>query len=291
MLARANNRAISLAVLGKRVGATTVECCGQRIMITCGISGRLSSSTTMRSLPSILPSARALLGDDVVTAGSIPSRARFGASASRRAHPCGHPVGCHNSAITNPTVAANTVVGAVSDAAGKAVPAGVAGQALPEPYVPGSGDRVPAELRLVRAGYVGIAGGLFAVALACATAFAYLFLYVSLPNISLPNFFADIYIANDVQGMLFGLAFAAFWGGAGAGAWAGAVKGVQALKAGIRFSRLLRRPSDPRTATVIASKRGGRTLILDTTPGGYQPCPRSASRCGRRPKCSCPVRG
>ena len=70
MLARANNRAISLAVLGKRVGATKVECCGQRIMITCGISGGLSSSTTMRSLPLTLPSARALLGDDVVTAGS-----------------------------------------------------------------------------------------------------------------------------------------------------------------------------------------------------------------------------
>jgi hypothetical protein len=33
VLARANNRAISLAVLGKRVGATTVKCCGQRIMI------------------------------------------------------------------------------------------------------------------------------------------------------------------------------------------------------------------------------------------------------------------
>jgi hypothetical protein len=85
VLARANNRAISLAVLGKRVGATTVECCGQRIMITCGMSGGLSSSTTMRSLPLILPSARALLGDDVVTAGSIPSRARFGASTSWRA--------------------------------------------------------------------------------------------------------------------------------------------------------------------------------------------------------------
>ena len=39
MLARANNFAISLAVLGKCVGATTVECCGQRIMITCGRSG------------------------------------------------------------------------------------------------------------------------------------------------------------------------------------------------------------------------------------------------------------
>jgi hypothetical protein len=82
VLAPANNRAISLAVLGKRVGATTVECCGQRIMITCGMPGGLSSSTTIRSLPLILPSASTLLGDDVVTAGSIPSRARFGASTS-----------------------------------------------------------------------------------------------------------------------------------------------------------------------------------------------------------------
>jgi hypothetical protein len=85
VLARANNRAISLAVLGKRVGATTVECCGQRIMITCGMSGGLSSSTTMRSLPLILPAASALLGDDVVTAGSIPSRARFGVRTPWRA--------------------------------------------------------------------------------------------------------------------------------------------------------------------------------------------------------------
>ena len=78
------------------------------------------------------------------------------------------------------TVVADTVVAAVSDAAGKAVPAGVAGQALPEPYVPGSGDRVPAELRLVLAGYVGIAGGLFAAALACAAAVVFLFVFVDL---------------------------------------------------------------------------------------------------------------
>ena len=77
MLARANNRAISLAVLGKRVGATTVECCGQRIMITCGMSGGLSSSTTMRSLPLILPSASELPGDDDVTAGLHPVEGPF----------------------------------------------------------------------------------------------------------------------------------------------------------------------------------------------------------------------
>ena len=84
---------------------------------------------------------------------------------------CGAPIVGQPPVVAD-TVVADTVVGrgAISDAAGKAVPAGVAGQALPEPYVPGSGDRVPAELRLVLAGYVGIAGGLFAGALACAAA-------------------------------------------------------------------------------------------------------------------------
>ena len=147
----------------------------------------------------------------------------------------------------------------------------VAGQSLPEPFVPGSGDKLPAELRLVLARYVGIACGLFAVALTCATVFAFYLLWLTVPNISLPTFLEDDYVANDLQGMLFGWAYTALWVAAGAGAWLGAVKGVQALKACIRFSRLLRQPSDPRTATVTASKRGGRTLILDTTPGGYQP--------------------
>ena len=196
------------------------------------------------------------------------------AATARVCSRCGAPIVGQTPVVADTvmadTVMADTVVGAVSDAAGKAVTAGVAGHLLPEPYVPGSDDRVPAELRLVLAGYAGVACGLFAAALACATVFTFLFLWMSLPNFSLPVV-DDIYIANDVQGMLFGLSLVAFWGGAGAGAWVGAVKGVQALKAGNRFSRLLRRPSDPRTATVIASKRGGRTLILDTTPGGYQP--------------------
>ena len=55
----------------------------------------------------------------------------------------------------------------------------------------------------------------------------------------------------------------------------GFAQGVfEALEPRIRFSRLLRRRSDPRTATVTASKRGGRTLILDIprdgTGRGYQ---------------------
>jgi DivIVA domain-containing protein len=158
---------------------------------------------------------------------------------------CGAPIVGQPPVVAD-TVVADTVVAGVSDAAGKAVPAGVAGQVLPEPYVPGSGDSLPAELRLVLGGYVGVAGGWFAVALACATAFAF-------------HFRLD----GPAYGLLFSLAVGAFFGGAVAGA-------VAAVR-GIRFSRLLRRPSDPRTATVMASKRGGRTLILDTTPGGYQP--------------------
>ena len=97
--------------------------------------------------------------------------------------------------VADPVIA-DTVVAAVSDAAGKAVPAGVAEQALPKPYVPGSGDRVPAELRRVLVGYVGIAGGLFATALACATALAF-------------HFRLD----GPAYGLLFSLAVGAFAGG------------------------------------------------------------------------------
>jgi hypothetical protein len=90
-------------------------------------------------------------------------------------------------------VVADTVVAAVSDAAGKAVPAGVAGQALPELYVPGSGDRLSAELRLVLAGYVGVAAGIFTAGLAAAAA-AIVFL-VDLDDLD-----------DDLIGLLLGLA-------------------------------------------------------------------------------------
>jgi DivIVA domain-containing protein len=151
----------------------------------------------------------------------------------------------------------DTVAGAVSDAmgsdaAGKAVAAGATGQAPPEPYVPGSGARVPAQLRLVLAGYTGIACGLLAGNLAYATF----------------NVFVVFEPDDDVVGdvMLFLMAVGFFIGGLW---WV-----FEQLKPRIRFSRLLRRPSDPRTATVMASKDNGRTLILDIpregTGRGYQ---------------------
>jgi hypothetical protein len=159
------------------------------------------------------------------------------------------------------TVVADTVVGAVSDAAGKAVPTGVAEQALPEPYVPGSGDSLPAELRLVLAGYVGIAGGWFATALACAAAAVWLLFGA----VNEPDDDIGLWVAMAVIIVCF----------LGLGVLAAALGALEALKAGIRFSKLLRRPGDPHTATVMALKRGGRTLILDIpwdgTGRGYQP--------------------
>ena len=79
---------------------------------------------------------------------------------------CGAPIVGQPPVVVD-TVVADTVVGAVGDVAGEAVPAAVAGQALPEPYVPGSGARVPAKLRLVLGGYAGIG---IAIGIACLSA-------------------------------------------------------------------------------------------------------------------------
>jgi DivIVA domain-containing protein len=136
-------------------------------------------------------------------------------------------------------------------------------QARPEPYVPGSGERVPAELRLLLAGYVGIAGGLFATALACAAAAVFVFFDADIdadPDVIMDLIMVVAVLFIPVVGLVCLLGFA----------------GVVTALERIRFSRLLRRPSDPRTATVTASKRGGRTLILDIIPRdgarrGYQP--------------------
>ena len=144
-------------------------------------------------------------------------------------------------------------VAAISDATGDAVPSGVAGQALPEPYVPGSGDRLPAELRLVLARHVGLAAGVFAAGLACAVAIVL-------------NFFVDLIDLDDFAFVLVLVAVVSLLGGV---SWA-----YELLDARTRFSTLLRRPSDPHTATVM-SKRGDRMLILDIPWDGtgrwYQP--------------------
>jgi hypothetical protein len=90
--------------------------------------------------------------------------------------------------VVTDTVAGAVSDTAVSDAAGKAVATGVAGQAPPEPYLPGSGEWVPAKLRLVLAGYAGLACGLSAGALACAAAVAFLFFFVD-----------DLFFVDDVD--------------------------------------------------------------------------------------------
>jgi DivIVA domain-containing protein len=171
---------------------------------------------------------------------------------------CGAPIVRRQPPVVVGTVT-DTVVGAVSDAAGKAVPARVAEQAPPEPYEPGSGDKFPAELRLVLGGYASIACGWFAGALACAAPAVFLLLFID-----------DVYLGDDWIGLLPWLVVMACL------VCIGALKALEALQVRIQFSRLLRRPSDPRTATVTASKPGGRTVILDIIPRdgtrrGYQP--------------------
>ena len=179
------------------------------------------------------------------------------AAAARVCPRCGAPIAGQQPPVVADTVAGAVSETAVSDAAGKAVPAGVAVHPPVEPYVPGSGDRVPAELRLVLAGYVGIAGGLFATALACAAAAVVVFFGDPYDLVDEPIGLLLLVLTVCICGL--GLAFPA----------------LGALEAGNRFSRLLRRPGDPHAATVMASKRGGRTLILDIpwdgTGRGYQP--------------------
>ena len=92
----------------------------------------------------------------------------------------------------------------------------------------GFGDRVPAELRLVLAGYVGIA-------VAC-----------SLPPWPAPRLLSLSFSAthvnpdDDTIGQLFELALMVCIFGLGLGL---ALEALEALKAGNRFSRLLRRPA------------------------------------------------
>ena len=80
-------RTIAAAMLASALGLpwVAVGAAGQTISTTLGLSRGLTSWTLNRSALVIAPSARVILGDDVVTAGSIPSRARFGVRTAWRA--------------------------------------------------------------------------------------------------------------------------------------------------------------------------------------------------------------
>lgn len=140
---------------------------------------------------------------------------------------------------------ADLPAGATSNAADWAVPAviaaGTSGWTLPEPYVPGSGDRVPAQIRRVLWGYTGVALGAVAGGFALAVSF--------LPdNPGWENWF---------NGGLFFTSLA-LWG------WA-----VVLFVQRIRFWWLLRRPRRASSATVVAYERDMRTLTLDAPLDGY----------------------
>jgi DivIVA domain-containing protein len=188
------------------------------------------------------------------------------AATARVCSRCGAPI------VWQPPVVADTVVDAVSNAGGKALPA-VAGKVLPEPFVPGSGDKLPAQLRLVLVGYVGVACAWFAVALACAAAAVCLYFFIDYVFYFVD--YVDPYGGVDAELVIDWVIVPVSFLAIGAGVW-GFWRALKTLKLGIRFSRLLRRPSDARTATVMASERGGRTLVLDSNPRdgigrGYQP--------------------
>ena len=84
-------------------------------------------------------------------------------------------------------------------------PPTVAGQAPQEPFVPGSGDKLPAELRLVLGGYAGIACGWFAGALACAAAVVFVFFDADIRSAVFEFFDADIVLSLFMAVMVCGL--------------------------------------------------------------------------------------
>lgn len=146
---------------------------------------------------------------------------------------CGAPVAGPPSVITD------AADGAVSDAASGAAPtakvARAAARVLPEPYVPGRGDKIPAPIRRVRRGYSWMACGAVFGGWASVAAGGYFFNL----NSSYP----------------------AWWLSAALPLW---VLAAVLLGHRIRLSRFLRRPSDGCGAMVAACGRGGRMLMLDT---------------------------
>lgn len=142
------------------------------------------------------------------------------------------------------------ILGAVISAAGQAAPAaasaGSAERATPVPFAPGHGGKVPAQVRRVLRTYV---------CMACVAVVG----CVALGIVS-GRYYPELTWWEEWSSSGLGLAGIALFG------WA-IVLSVQR----IRFSRLIRQPSDPHTATVIAGEPGKRTLTLEARPDASLP--------------------
>jgi hypothetical protein len=129
--------------------------------------------------------------------------------------------------------------------AGEAAQAGTAagtdGQAPPEPYAPGRGQKVPAPIRRFRRGYAHFGWGAVLGGLALIIVGAY-FAYVYSAGFDLRYLYASLVLWASAA-VLFGQY--------------------------IRLGMFLRRPADACSATVTACRRGGRTLMLYSPWAGY----------------------
>jgi len=149
---------------------------------------------------------------------------------------CGAPV-------AGPESAADPAAGAVSNGAGQAASAATAwatGQARQQPYVPGCGGKVPPGLRRVLRGYSWMAWGAVSAGWALLMAGGY---FYNLDNTSDLRYFYASIASVLLAAVLFGRH--------------------------IRWCFFLKRPRDACSATVAASRRAGRALVLDAPDDGY----------------------
>ena len=149
---------------------------------------------------------------------------------------CGAPV-------AGPESAADPAAGAVSNGAGQAASAATAwatGQTRQQPYVPGRGGKVPPGLRRVLHGYSWMAWGAVSAGWALLMAGGY---FYNLDNTSDVRYFYASIASVLLAAVLFGRH--------------------------IRWASFLKRPRDACSATVVASRRAGRALVLDAPDDGY----------------------
>lgn len=151
---------------------------------------------------------------------------------------CGAPVAGQRSAIGDPGSAV-AGGGALRDAVPVAVVSPARQQAA-EPYVPGRGAKVPGPIRRVRRGYSYLGLGAFFGGWALLMAATY---------------FSEL---SSAVASLYDYAVPALW-----------VCAAVLFGMAIRLSMFLGRASDASSATVTASRRGGRTLVLDAPRDGY----------------------